>query len=35
VAQELVLHGDELATAFRRAPGGADVRQLRVTVRRR
>ena len=35
VGQELVLHGDELATAFRRAPGGADVRQLRVTVRRR
>ena len=35
VGQELVLHGDELAAAFRRAPGGADVRQLRVTVRRR
>ena len=35
VGQELVLHGDELATAFRRAPGGADVRQLRVTIRRR
>jgi Protein of unknown function (DUF721). len=35
VGQELVLHGDELATAFRRAPGGAQVRQLRVTVRRR
>ena len=35
VGQELVLHTDALATAFRRAPGGADVRQLRVTVRRR
>jgi hypothetical protein len=35
VGQELVLHGDELAAAFRRAPGGAPVRQLRVTVRRR
>src|SRR5512143_1726181 len=35
VGQELVLHGDELAAAFRRAPGGAQVRQLRVTVRRR
>lgn len=35
VGQELVLHGDEIAAAFRRAPGGADVRQVRVTVRRR
>ena len=35
VGQELVLRGDELAAAFRRAPGGAPVRQLRVTVRRR
>ena len=35
VGQELLLHSDELAAAFRRAPGGADVRQLRVTVRRR
>ena len=35
VGQERVLHGDELATAFRRAPGGAPVRQVRVTIRRR
>ena len=35
VGQELVLRADELATAFRTAPGGAPVRQLRVTVRRR
>jgi hypothetical protein len=35
VGQELVLHGDEIAAAFRRAPGGASVRQVRVTVRRR
>ena len=35
VGQELLLHGDDLASAFRRAPGGAPVRQLRVTVRRR
>lgn len=35
VGQELLLHADELATAFRTAPGGAGVRQLRVTVRRR
>ena len=26
---------DEIAAAFRRAPGGAPVRQVRVTVRRR
>lgn len=35
VGQELLLHGDALASAFRTAPGGAQVRQLRVTVRRR
>jgi hypothetical protein len=35
VGQELVLHGDAIAAAFRRAPGGALVRQVRVTVRRR
>lgn len=35
VGQELLLHGDELATAFRRAPGGAAVRQVRVTIKRR
>jgi hypothetical protein len=35
VGQELLLHGDELASAFRTAPGGAPVRQLRVAVRRR
>jgi Dna[CI] antecedent, DciA len=35
VGQELVMHGDDLAAAFRRAPGGAAVRQVRVTVRRR
>lgn len=35
VGQELVMHGNDLAAAFRRAPGGAAVRQVRVTVRRR
>ncbi len=35
VGQELLLYSDDLAAAFRRAPGGAPVRQLRVTVRRR
>jgi len=35
VGQELVMNGDALAAAFRRAPGGASVRQLRVTIRRR
>ena len=35
VGQEVLLHGDELAAAFRRAPGGGSVRQVRVTVRRR
>jgi hypothetical protein len=35
VGQELLINGDALAAAFRRAPGGAPVRQVRVTVRRR
>jgi hypothetical protein len=35
VGQELLLRADELVAAFARAPGGAPVRQLRVTVRRR
>ena len=35
VGQELLLHTDEITGAFRTAPGGASVRQLRVTVRRR
>ena len=35
VGQELLLHGEDIAAAFGRAPGGAPVRQLRVTVRRR
>lgn len=35
VGQELLLHGDDLASAFRTAPGGAAVRRLRVIVRRR
>lgn len=35
VGQEVVLHGTELATAFTRAPAGAPVRQVRVTIRRR
>ena len=35
VGQELVMRGDELAGAFRTAPGGAPVRQVRVVVRRR
>jgi hypothetical protein len=35
VGQEVLLHGDELAAAFRRAPGGAPVRQVRVTIKRR
>jgi hypothetical protein len=35
VGQELLLHAHDLAAAFRTAPGGANVRQLRVTVRRR
>ena len=35
VGQELLLHRDDLASAFRTAPGGAQVRQLRVMIRRR
>ena len=35
VGQELLIHGDELAVAFRRAPGSAPVRQVRVTIKRR
>jgi hypothetical protein len=35
VGQELLLRSAELAEAFRTAPGGANVRQLRVAVRRR
>jgi hypothetical protein len=35
VGQELLLQMDALTSAFRAAPGGAPVRQLRVTVRRR
>ncbi|HXG27114.1 MAG TPA: DciA family protein, partial [Candidatus Binatia bacterium] len=35
VGQELLLHSDDLTAAFRAAPGGAAVRQLRVTIRRR
>ena len=35
VGQELLLHGEALATAFRTAPGGVPVRQIRVVVRRR
>jgi hypothetical protein len=35
VAQEVLLHAGALAAAFRTAPAGAPVRELRVTVRRR
>jgi hypothetical protein len=35
VGQELLLHADELTTAFRTAPGGAPVRRLKVSIRRR
>jgi Dna[CI] antecedent DciA-like protein len=35
VGQELLLRAEELVAAFRRAPAGAPVRQLRVTIRRR
>ncbi len=35
VGQELLLHAEALAEAFRRAPGGAGVRQVRVTIARR
>lgn len=34
VGQEVLLHGPELAAAFARAPAGAAVRQVRVTIRR-
>lgn len=34
VAQELRLHARQLAEAFRAAPAGAPIRELRVTVRR-
>jgi hypothetical protein len=34
VGQELLLHAEDIAAAFRRAPGGAAVRQVRVTIRR-
>ncbi len=33
VGQELLLHSEALAAAFRTAPGGAPVRQIRVVVR--
>ena len=35
VGQELLMHGDALATAFRTAPGGVPVRQIRVVIRHR
>jgi len=35
VGQEVMMHADELTAAFRTAPGGAPVRQVRVTIRRR
>lgn len=35
VAQELRLHATELADAFRAAPAGAAITELRVTVRSR
>ena len=35
VGQELLMHADELSAAFRAAPGGAQVRHLRVAIRRR
>ena len=35
VGQELLLHGEDLASAFRIAPQGANVRQVRVLIRRR
>lgn len=34
VAQELRMHASELATAFRAAPAGAAITEIRVTVRR-
>jgi Dna[CI] antecedent, DciA len=35
VAQELRLHAPQLAEAFRAAPAGGPVTELRITVRRR
>ena len=35
VGQEVLLHAEDLAAAFRQAPGGGAVRQVRVTIRRR
>jgi hypothetical protein len=35
VGQELLLNAEAIASAFRTAPGGAPVRQVRVTIRRR
>lgn len=35
VGQELLLHAPALVDAFRTAPAGAAVRQVRVTIRRR
>jgi hypothetical protein len=35
VGQEVLLNAEALAGAFRTAPGGAPVRQVRVTIRRR
>ena len=35
VGQELLLNGEALATAFRTAPGGVPVRQIRVVIRHR
>ena len=35
VGQELVVRSDSLIGAFRTAPGGVSVRQLRVAIRRR
>ena len=35
VGQELLLNAETLAAAFRTAPGGAAVRQIRVVIRRR
>jgi Dna[CI] antecedent, DciA len=35
VGQEVLLRAGDLTEAFRRAPGGGPVRQLRVVIRRR
>ena len=35
VGQELLLNGEAIATAFRTAPGGVPVRQIRVVIRHR